>query len=223
MKKFFYSTAIALGLAPWIANYAHATDLVCEAPIVFIGAQNPDLDPVTSLEVSYTYATHAWQVFHHHASGLVAARMQQYAWEDATRGVWRGWAGSLNRNRSLYMVGRLSPTGYYEEWLYNRSQGNRLDVHLGAWCHVVNDTPVADPTWTRRPAQPEPAPAPAPGPTGPNGGVITQQNGPSGPVINNNTTTPPPIIIFNNSDRPIREIPGPSYTPRPKDEPEKGS
>jgi hypothetical protein len=201
-------------------------DLVCDPPVVLLGDTAGDTDPVVGVEVSYDASVHGWQIFHHHASGLVASRSQQYAIEDFSNGNETRWGGSLNRNRSLYMIGKAAVNystgeGYYEEWLYNRSQGNRLDVHLRAICRLGHPVQQAQPVWTRPQPQPEPTPAPPPpGPTGPNGGVVTQQ----GPVQQNGPIVTPPSTNNNSFTIIIpREIPGTSYAPKPKDEPEKGS
>jgi hypothetical protein len=115
-------------------------DFVCGAPRVSIGDEPNDPNPVVSVEISYVGSDHAWKIFHHHANGLVAARAQQYAIEDATDNQHTGWGGSLNRNRSLYMVGeiRAGRDDYlYVETLYDRSKGNRVDMQMAAHCKLL--------------------------------------------------------------------------------------
>jgi hypothetical protein len=124
-----------------LSSSANAGSLTCGAPRVFLGDEPGDRNPVVSVEVDYNGELHQWQVFHHHYNGMVTARAQQYAMEDWSNQQRTRWAGSLNRNRSLYMVGEAGVNmqtgeGYYEEWLYNRNQGNRLDMHMRSQCRL---------------------------------------------------------------------------------------
>ena len=71
-------------------------DLVCNAPRVFIGDE-PDNNPVVSVEISYDPDNHAWRIFHRRANGQVVSRGEQYAitdWSDANK---TRWTGSLNK------------------------------------------------------------------------------------------------------------------------------
>lgn len=200
----FSSLITAAVMTLGLASTANA-GLVCGAPRVFLGDEPNDPNPVVSVEVNYDPSQHLWSVFHHHYNGLVAARMSQYAWEDWSNPNQMRWAGSLNRNRSLYMVGEVrlnaaTGEGYYEEWLYNRSQGNRLELHLGTACRlnrpvappppvVVAPVPVPVVPVVPVPAFVPVAPAPAPAPTN----NTVQQNGPivtpQSPNANNITIT----------------------------------
>jgi len=84
----------------------NGADLVCGAPRVFVGDE-PDNNPVVSVEISYDPDNHAWRVFHRMVNGQVVSRGEQYGmtdWSDANQ---TRWTGSLNRNRSLYMVGEV--------------------------------------------------------------------------------------------------------------------
>ena len=144
VKSMIVAGVITLSLA----RAATGTELACGAPQVFIGDQPNDPNPVVSVDVSYQPSLHAWQVFHHHYNGMVAARAQQYAVEDWSDGVHTRWAGALNRNRALYMIAEAgvdqrTGVGYYEERLYDRSRGNRLDVHLRAPCRLVVANPAS--------------------------------------------------------------------------------
>jgi hypothetical protein len=95
------------------------------------------------------------------------------------------------------MVGEVGRNGnglVYYEWLYDRGQGGRLDMHMTSQCRFIESVPVvADPAWTTR--RPRPAP---------DGGSSTaQQQAPSqqsGPVQQNGpiAITPTPNITINN-------------------------
>jgi predicted aspartyl protease len=128
--------------------------LVCDRPQVLIGDDPRDTNPVTWIEVTYSPADHAWRIFHHQQNGGVVSRSEQYALVDNTSANKVQWSGSLNRNRSLFMVGEVKPDGYYYEWLYNRSQGNRLDMQLRSKCHVPA-APLPRPTSEVAPPMPE--------------------------------------------------------------------
>jgi uncharacterized protein YraI len=196
-------------------------DMVCGAPTVYVGDDPRDTDPVVGVEVNYDASTRNWQVFHHHSSGLVASRSQQYAIEDFSDNNRTRWGGSLNRNRSLYMMAQAGANyttgeGYYEEWLYNRSQGNRLDMHMRATCRVEIRSATAGPV-----PMPAPVPVPAPVPAAPAAPVQqtgpTQQNGPIVVPPSNQTTNNNFTIIVPHDGQP-RVVPGTTYTPKVKAE-----
>lgn len=112
--------------------------LFCGTPTVIIGDDAHDDNPVTSVEVNYNATDHAWRIFHYRRNGLVVARNEQYAIQDASNDRKSQWQGSLNRNRSLYMVGeaRRNDQGQvvYMEWLYDRSLHNRLVMQMTTNC-----------------------------------------------------------------------------------------
>jgi len=134
-------------------------NLICDAPHVFIGDE-PDSNPVVSVEVSYRPDDHAWRIFHHRANGQVISRGEQYAitdWSDANK---TQWTGSLYRNRFLYMIGEVKKNAngepIYNEWLYDRGKGNKLVMQMAARC--ASNTPEALPQPTpSAPAAPAPA------------------------------------------------------------------
>jgi uncharacterized protein YraI len=134
--------------------------LTCDRPQVLLGDDPRDPNPVIGIELSYSPQDHAWRIFHHQANGGVVSRSEQYAIVDNTSSNKVQWSGSLNRNRSLFMVGEVKSDGYYYEWLYNRSQGNRLDMQLRAKCHVNNNQRLPGPTSEAAPPAPSPAPLP---------------------------------------------------------------
>lgn len=112
--------------------------LVCGAPVVSVGDTH-DRNPVVSVEVKYSAADHAWRIFHHLANGEVVSRSEQYAVVDASSDGKRQWRGSLNRNRSLYMIGearREQGQIIYAEWLYDRNLGGRLVMQATAKCSM---------------------------------------------------------------------------------------
>jgi uncharacterized protein YraI len=111
--------------------------LVCDRPQIMLG-DDRDPNPVTWIEVSYVQADHAWRIFHHFQNGGVVSRSEQYAIVDETNPSKFQWSGSLNRNRSLYMVGEVKRDGYYYEWLYDRSHGNRLDMSTRSKCRLAH-------------------------------------------------------------------------------------
>jgi predicted aspartyl protease len=115
--------------------------LVCDRPQVILGDEPRDPNPVTWIEVSYAPADHAWRIFHHFQNGGVVSRSEQYALVDNTSANKVQWSGSLNRNRSLFMVGEVKEDGYYYEWLYNRSHNNQLEMTLRSKCHLAEATP----------------------------------------------------------------------------------
>jgi clan AA aspartic protease (TIGR02281 family) len=120
-------------------DFQSDADIICGPPRMLYNLdQSPDTDPVVSVEVSYNPKDHAWRVFHHLRSGGVVSRTDQYAAVDTSDGGRTQWTGTLNRNRSLYMVGEVKfdrqNHPLYNEWLYNRGQGNRLEMNLVAKC-----------------------------------------------------------------------------------------
>jgi clan AA aspartic protease (TIGR02281 family) len=138
------------------AAYTSDADVICGRPqILFNLDKSPDLDPVTSVEVSYEPKQHAWRVFHHLSSGGVVSRTEQYAAVDTSSDRKVQWNGSLNRNRSMFMVGEVrfndQKEPFYYEWLYNRSQGNRLEMSLVARCEWNRQEPLPSPSSQAKP------------------------------------------------------------------------
>jgi hypothetical protein len=111
---------------------------------VFLG-DTYDPDPVTNVRVQYNPDFHTWNILMYSGGGRVVSRAQQYAITDYTNDFQAKWGGSLNRNRNLYMVGELHDNGVYEEWLYDRSHGNRLDMHWAVRCKVAVSYPNGEP------------------------------------------------------------------------------
>jgi hypothetical protein len=133
VKKMLLASAAIAGVL--ISVSAKADDAWCGRPTVFLG-DTYDPDPVTNVRVQYNPDYHTWNILLYSGGGRIVSRAQQYAITDHTNDFQMKWGGSLNRNRSLYMVGELHEDGVYEEWLYNRSQGNRLDMHWAVRCNV---------------------------------------------------------------------------------------
>jgi hypothetical protein len=121
---------------------AHAGSMVCDAPQILFTSDARDYrdpNPVISTEVDHV--GDQWSILHHLASGAVVARGDQYAVADVSDGSMTQWTGRLFKNRGLVMTGRAwvntkTGEGGYEEWLYNVSQGNRLDMHAVSKCRV---------------------------------------------------------------------------------------
>jgi hypothetical protein len=111
--------------------------LLCGTPTVIVG-DTPDDNPVTSIEVIYNATDHAWRIFHYRRNGLVVARNEQYAIQDARNDRKAQWQGSLNRNRNLYMIGEARRDSHgvpiYMEWLYDRSKNNQLVMQMTTNC-----------------------------------------------------------------------------------------
>ena len=116
---------------------ASAFEVNCGAPRVAIGDE-PDNNPVVNVSVRYDANDRAWRIFHRLRNGLVVSRSEQYAVLDATSERKTQWQGSLNRNRSLYMVGELKRDDTngitYMEWMYDRAKGNLLVMQATARC-----------------------------------------------------------------------------------------
>jgi hypothetical protein len=122
--------------------------LVCGAPVVSVG-DTYDGNPVISVEVKYNAADHAWRVFHHRANGEVVSRSEQYAIVDASDDNKAQWRGSLNRNRSIYMIGearREQGQIIYAEWMYDRGLGGKLVMQATAKCSTGNANAMIEPT-----------------------------------------------------------------------------
>jgi hypothetical protein len=216
MRRFLIAAA-----ALCVAVPLHAAEYRCAAPTVFLG-DTPDGNPVVETDISFTPSLHAWQVFHHHQNGMVAARAQQYAIEDWSNPRLARWGGSLNRNRSLYMVGTLGPDYYYRERLYDRAKGNALVVDIGSQCELVHTAAVVPvpvvPERVYVPVAPNPSMLPVPAPR--NIGIAEQPVQQTGPTQQNG-----PVVVAppSSNNITITVVPGTSYTPQPREEPKSGS
>lgn len=71
MKRTIFATA-ALVL---LSTAASAFELNCAAPRVALGDE-PDNNPVTSVDIRYTPEDHAWRIFHNRRDGLVVSRSE---------------------------------------------------------------------------------------------------------------------------------------------------
>ncbi len=115
--------------------------LLCGTPTVTIG-DTADDNPVTSVEVNYNATDHAWRIFHYRRNGLIVARNEQYAIQDASSDRKSQWQGSLNRNRSLYMIGEARRDDHgqpvYMEWLYDRGKNNQLVMQMSTHCRLAS-------------------------------------------------------------------------------------
>jgi hypothetical protein len=208
VKKFLLA-GVALAL---LSSAASADVFHCGVPQVWPYDNDPN--PVLSVDVTYDPAAHSWLVLHNRANGEVISRGVQYRLRD-----WPGnnnrWTGELNRNLSLTMVGTIgwdNQGPFYQERLYNRSQGDRLDMQMITRCERVRVAPPVVAVPVPVPVAPVAVPvpvAPAQAPAQANGPV--QQNGPVvvAPPSSNNVT--------------ITIVPGTSYTPTPKVEEKGGS
>ena len=112
--------------------------LDCGASTVLVG--ETERNGVVATTVSHDPVRSSWSVIHHLADSTVVARETQYSMVDASQGVGAGaWAGYLNRNHNLQMIGRLtidkqSDGLVYEEFLYDRGHGDRLIMHSQTNC-----------------------------------------------------------------------------------------
>jgi hypothetical protein len=149
-----------------------------------------DSDPVVNVRVRYNPDFHTWNILMYSGGGRIVSRSQQYAVTDYTNDFQMKWGGSLNRNRNLYMVGELHENGVYEEWLYDRSQGNRLDMHWAVPCKVTFTPPPAQAVRTV-PVVPVVPVAPV-APAAPAPVIVQQQAAPAAPPV---ITVAPVIVI----------------------------
>src|SRR4029077_9375684 len=85
---------------------ASAIEINCGAPRVALGDE-PDSNPVVSVDIRYIPEDHAWRIFHNRRDGLVVSRSEQYAIQDASNDRKAQWQGSLNRQCNLYMIGEV--------------------------------------------------------------------------------------------------------------------
>jgi hypothetical protein len=146
---------------------ASAFELNCGAPRVALGDE-PDNNPVVSVEIRYIPEDHAWRVFHNRRDGLVVSRSEQYAIQDASNDRKAQWQGSLNRARHLYMIGEVRRVGddiVYMEWMYDRKKNNALVMQATARCTIAAP-PLPQPT-SQAPTPPTRATAEAVGTTRP--------------------------------------------------------
>jgi hypothetical protein len=208
MTKFLLTAAVLLiGTAA-----ANAATITCGQPTV--APYDYDRNPVVSIEVDYQPQFHAWQIFHHRASGDVISRNAQYVVADRSDSHVLRWGGELYRNRSLYMVGKMwidfgTGAARYEESLYDRSQGDRLDLHVIADCRLNGFAP---PPVAVVPVPVAPVVVPvAPVAVAPAAPVQQNNNAP------NNVVVAPP----SSNNVTITIVPGTTYSPQPKVEVEK--
>jgi hypothetical protein len=119
---------------------APAYELICSAPVVALGEDPRDNNPVVSVEIKFLPEEHSWRVFHYLQNGLVVSRSEQYAMTDASNDSKAQWQGSLNRARNLYMIGevkRVEGGLVYMEWIYDRNKGNRMVMQSTAACKNI--------------------------------------------------------------------------------------
>ena len=168
MKNFMLAWIVALlmilalgGPHPSRAQQASGLELACGAPRVALGDTN-DTNPVVNVAIKYVRADHSWRVFHHLRNGLVVSRSEQYAMQDASNDRKLQWQSSLNRNRSLVMIGevrRVENGVVYMEWLYDRNRDNALVMQATAQCAMTG--PLPRPT-AEAPTAPKAAEPPVP-------------------------------------------------------------
>jgi hypothetical protein len=160
MKRTFLAATAMLLISTAAASASY--NLHCDAPRVAVGDE-PDNNPVVSVDVRYTPEDHAWRVFHNRRDGLVVSRSEQYSIQDASNDRKAQWQGALNRQRNLYMIGEVrrgeGNAIFYYEWLYDRSRNNMLVMQATTRCA------------TPAPPLPQPTSEAAPPPT--NQGAVT--------------------------------------------------
>jgi hypothetical protein len=199
-KILLMSTAVLMSTA------AHADMLHCGQAQVFPAEYDPN--PVVSTDVTFIPGTHVWNINHFRLDGSIVARQQQYgivdwpydAYTDDAR-----WTGDLLRDkyRNIHMVGMIRYTNqgvFYEEQIYNRSHGNRMETRIVSRCEVIRAAapPPMVHTVPVVPVVPVPVPVAPP--------AAVQQNGPVvvAPPSSNNVT--------------ITIVPGTTWSPTPKPE-----
>jgi hypothetical protein len=166
-------TLLAATAALMTCASASAFTLSCGAPVVAVGDDPRDGNPVTAIGISYKPENSAWAVVYQFRDGTKIVRNNQYAMRDASvPGRKVQWRGTLYRQPVIWMIGEVKRDGdaiTYYEWMYNSDKGNALLMHSAARCVPYN--PVPQPTAEAAPTQPyaqapEVKPAPqAPQPT----------------------------------------------------------
>src|SRR5262249_31009016 len=58
---------------PIVPSSASNADIICNRPVIDIGDDSPDTNPVIMMEVSYSRDHHSWRVFHHLLNGGVVS------------------------------------------------------------------------------------------------------------------------------------------------------
>jgi uncharacterized protein YraI len=107
--------------------------------------QPPEYDPnpVMSTEITHNPNTHTWTIDHHMLNGQIASRQQQYALTDWPFGADLDdarWTGNLLRDQKIHMVGWIRYTNqglFYEEQIYNRAHGDRMETRIVSRCQIV--------------------------------------------------------------------------------------
>lgn len=121
----------------------------CDAPVLTIGDDPRDHNPVTEISVLYTPTSGQWNVFHTLTTGYVVERSEQYLISDQTGGNIVRWQGTLIKNRNIVMVGELTRNQsgiVYSERQYDR---NRLIMSMSTHCVQVTQQAAPAPAPVR--------------------------------------------------------------------------
>jgi hypothetical protein len=220
-KKLLLASAVLVGLT----GASNADVLRCGQARVW--PAEIDNNPVVSTDVSRDPDTHSWIILHHMADGSIASRNQQYGIVDWPYGADLDdsrWTGNLLRDprRNIHMVGMIKYTNqgvFYEEQVYNRAHGDRMETRILARCEIVPARyeppapPIPQGTILRGypPAQAAPQPAPTPPPQQPT--IIYQQAPAPAPV-----TVAPVIVIPGVTGAGVYPAPPAAQPAKPKEE-----
>jgi clan AA aspartic protease (TIGR02281 family) len=199
------------GLFTIAATMAHAMELTCSAPVIYVGQQSRDAhDTVVGVDVLYSNGE--WQVRHRMGNGSEIYRISQYSIRDTSNRSmtqWRG--GSYKYPGILTMIGEIqrdqAGRPYYSEWIHNRG---RLVMHMAAQCRervttaappALQPVPVQPPAAPPAPAAPPPAPVSAPAPQSQPMIIVVPQPPPQPPVViqPEPKPEPKPVIVKRDS------------------------
>jgi clan AA aspartic protease (TIGR02281 family) len=190
--KILKALAVA-GLFTIAATMAHAMELTCSAPIIYVGTQSRDASD-TVIGVDVYYSNGDWRVRHRMGNGSEVHRINQYAIEDTSNRNMTQWKGASYKNPSVRMIGEIQRdkrTGQpvYIEWIYNNG-GLKMNAAASCKERVASYQPA--PQFTPAPVPPTaPPPVAAPAP---------QQQQPM--IIVVPQPAPPPPVVVHSEPKP---------------------
>jgi hypothetical protein len=189
------------------SSHAHALELACAAPTVYVGDARAGSNPVIGVYVNHDLV--GWTVIYKLADGQLINRAAQYDMRETSNAYRSTWAGRLRVQPWLIMIGEITRVGSglsYRERIIDQHKGEAITMEMATdncTAPLAAQAPVpAPPVIVSAPAPADnarldeierklndllsrPAPAPAPAPVTP---VII--NAPSAPV-----PAPAPVII----------------------------
>jgi hypothetical protein len=213
-----------------MAGSAHATVLHCGQAIVEPAEYDPN--PVMGTDISFEPYTHVWTINHFRLDGSIVARQQQYGIVDWPFDAYTNdirWTGDLlrDRQRNIHMIGTVKYTSQgiiYQEKIYNRSHGDKLETRVTARCQPVRlelppQYPNGEPPYRGGPVSPDwdPPQTKAPAPVQQNAPVVVAPAPAAAPPV---ITVAPVIVIPGVTGAgQYPAPPAPTSVPAPKAEP----